>query len=63
VVLVLVAVIGYTPTLKGQIAALEAGGLDSADYRRLNRRGNIVGAVLLLDVLVIIFLMVTKPNP
>ena len=63
VVLVLVAVIGYTPTLKGQIAALEAGGLDSADYLRLNRRGNIVGAILLLDVLVIIFLMVAKPNP
>ncbi len=63
VVLVLVAVIGYTPTLKGQIAALETGGVDSAVYPRLNRRGNIVGAILLLDVLVIIFLMVTKPNP
>jgi uncharacterized membrane protein len=63
VLLVLIAVIGYSPTLKGQIAALEAGGPDSADYLRLNRRGTIIGLALMLDVLVIVFFMVTKPNP
>jgi uncharacterized membrane protein len=63
VLLVLIAVIGYSPTLKGQIAALEAGGPDAADYLRLSRRATIVGLILMLDVLVIVFFMVTKPNP
>lgn len=63
VVLVLVAVIGYTPTLKRQIAALESGGTSSADYMQLSQRGNAIGLVLLVDVLVILFLMVVKPSP
>jgi uncharacterized membrane protein len=61
VILVLVALIGYSPTLKRQIAALEAGGPKSQDYSQLSQRGNIIGLVLMIDVVVIVFLMVVKP--
>jgi uncharacterized membrane protein len=61
VILVVVALLGYSPTLKRQIAALEAGGPKSEDYMRFNQRGNIIGLVLMLDVIVIVFLMVVKP--
>jgi uncharacterized membrane protein len=62
VVLVLVAVIGYSPTLKRQVAVLADGGPSSPEYARLNQRGNIIGIVLMLDVIVIVFLMVAKPT-
>jgi uncharacterized membrane protein len=61
VILVVVGLAGYSPTLKRQIAALEAGGTRSEEYMRLNQRGNIIGLVLMLDVIVIVFLMVVKP--
>ena len=63
VILVLVALFGYTPTLKRQIAALESGGPRSPEYRQLSQRGNIIGGVLMLDVIIIVFLMVVKPTP
>jgi len=63
VILILVAVIGYSPTLKKQIAALGSGGSGSGEYARLNQRGNVIGIVLMLDVIVIVFLMVVKPSP
>jgi uncharacterized membrane protein len=63
VILVLVALIGYSPTLKGQIAALEAGGPKSQQYIRLSQRSTVVGSVLMVDVLIIVFLMVVKPAP
>jgi uncharacterized membrane protein len=52
----------YSPTLKGQIAALEAAGPKSADYDRLSQRGTVVGMLLALDVVLIVFLMVLKPT-
>jgi uncharacterized membrane protein len=52
----------YTPTLKRQIAALEAGNTASPAYAKLSQRGNFVGAILAIDVLVIVFLMVVKPT-
>ena len=61
VILVVVAVAAYSPTLKKQIAALESGGPGSQEYARLNQRSNVVGIVLMLVVLVIVFLMVVKP--
>lgn len=63
VLLVLVAVIGYSPTLKRQIAALESGGTSSAEYAQLSQRGTTLGLVLMIIVLVILFLMVVKPTP
>jgi uncharacterized membrane protein len=52
----------YTPTLRDQIAALEAGGAASTELQALSRRGTTVGIVLAVDVIVIVFLMVTKPT-
>ena len=61
---VVLAVLGwgiYTPTLKKQIQALEAKGRESAEYKALDKRGRILGMAMGLVVMVIIFLMVTKP--
>ena len=63
VILVLVALIGYSPTLKRQIAALADGGTNSQEYAQLSQRSTVIGVVLMLDVLVILFLMVVKPGP
>lgn len=52
----------YTPVLRGQIRALESGGAASAEFRRLSARGALLGAMLGVDVIAIVFLMVTKPT-
>ena len=52
----------YTPTLRKQIAALEAEGPASVNYRALSRRGSIAGIVVAVLVVAIVFLMVTKPT-
>jgi uncharacterized membrane protein len=52
----------YTPTLRKQIAALEAAGPDSPGYRALAARGQAVGIVLAVIVVVIVILMVVKPG-
>ena len=46
VVLVVIAAVGYTPTLRRQIAALDAGGPKSPEYRRLEARSMQLGIVL-----------------
>lgn len=60
-VLSVVGLMGYTPTLRRQIAALDAGGPASAEYRALAARGQRLGALLAVLVVVIVLLMVTKP--
>jgi uncharacterized membrane protein len=62
VILVLMAVIGYSPALKGQIAALESGGVASPEYARQGQRSTVFGIALMVDVLIIVFLMVVKPT-
>src|SRR5256885_5523671 len=53
---------GYTPTLRSQIQALESGGPKSeAAYRRASDRGRTLGLIFMVIVLIIVFLMVTKP--
>ena len=52
----------YTPTLRKQIAALDASGPDSPAYRALAARGLMVGIALAVIVVVIVFLMVVKPG-
>lgn len=61
-VLLVVGAAVYTPTLRRQIAVLERDGPGSPEYRRLASRGRIVGIVLAAVVVVIVFLMVTKPT-
>ena len=59
---IVVGVVVYTPMLRRQIQVLEAEGPQSPEFSRLSARGRVVGILLALDVLVIVFLMVTKPT-
>jgi uncharacterized membrane protein len=52
----------YTPVLRAQTALAEAGQADSNEYRRVANRGVAVGALLIVLVFSIEFLMVTKPS-
>ena len=52
----------YTPTLRGQIAALEAKGPGSSEFRRLTATGNRLGALLGLLAVAIVVDMVVKPS-
>lgn len=52
----------YTPTLRRQLATIEAEGPSSPEYRSLSRRGTVVGIFLAVVVTIIVFLMVTKPQ-
>ena len=61
VVLVLGGLVFYSPTLKRQIAVLEAAGPTSPEYNRLAQRSSLVGILLAADVVIIVFLMVVKP--
>lgn len=51
----------YTPTLRKQIAALEARGPADPEFVRLGKRGSMLGGILGIIVFVIIGLMVYKP--
>lgn len=62
VLVVLVSMFGYTPTLRQQIQILDSEGLTSPTYQTLAQRGMILGAVLAVLVSVIVFLMVVKPS-
>jgi uncharacterized membrane protein len=52
----------YTPMLRDQIRALETAGPESEDYRRYAGNARFVGIVLAIMVVLIVFLMVTKPT-
>jgi uncharacterized membrane protein len=62
VLLVVIAVVGYSPTLKKHIAAVAAGGVNSPEAKKLAARGNVVGLVLAVLAVAIVFLMVVKPT-
>jgi uncharacterized membrane protein len=62
VTLVFVGAALYSPTLRRQIAALDANGAASSEFRELTSRGNAIGALLGLIVVVIVGLMVLKPT-
>jgi uncharacterized membrane protein len=61
VILVIIAAAGYTPGLRRQIQALDAGGPTSPEYRRLEVVNMRLGVLLLLIAVAIVFDMVTKP--
>ncbi|MEW5828306.1 MAG: DUF2269 family protein [Chloroflexota bacterium] len=52
----------YSPLLKKQIALAESPGPDSADYKAIALRGNILGGAISLMVIAITFLMTVKPQ-
>jgi hypothetical protein len=62
VLLILVGVTQYTPTLRSQIKLAEGGDVSSAEFMRLSRRGQVLGQVLAVIVLLILVLMVFKPH-
>ncbi len=62
VVMGLTAATMYTPTLKRQIALLEAGQGATPEYGMLATRGTVVGLILAVLVITIVFLMVVKPT-
>jgi uncharacterized membrane protein len=61
VVLVLVGLFGYTPTLRRQVQLAEADQIDSPEYAALAQRGTVLGIVLAVLVVAITFFMVVKP--
>ena len=52
----------YTPIVRNQIHALETAGPESDDYKRHSANARFVGILLAVIVVVIVFLMVTKPT-
>ncbi len=52
----------YTPMLRNQIRALETAGPDSEDYKLYASNARFMGILLAVIVVVIVFLMVTKPT-
>jgi uncharacterized membrane protein len=63
VVMGLTGALAYTPTLKKQIALLEAGQGRTPEYKTVAQRGTFLGILVALMVIAIVFLMVTKPMP
>jgi uncharacterized membrane protein len=59
---IIIGLVVYTPTLRNQIRVLDAEGPESPEFARLSNRGRVVGILLALDVVAIVFLMVTKPT-
>lgn len=62
VVLAVVGLLLYSPTLRRQIASYEASGAQSAEFASLSARSRMLGAVMGITVLAIIVLMVLKPG-
>jgi Ca2+/Na+ antiporter len=57
----LLGLFGYSPTLRKQIALAEGIGADSEEYKAVAWRGTFIGILAGLIVLVIIYLMVFQP--
>jgi uncharacterized membrane protein len=61
-VAIALAYAGYSPTLRAQIAAVEAEGIAGPRATALATRGQLLAAILALVVLAILVLMVFKPT-
>ena len=62
ILLIVIAVVFYTPTLRDQIKLVESGDTTSVEFNRLAQRGQIAGQALGVIVLVILAMMVFKPH-
>jgi uncharacterized membrane protein len=62
VALIVIAAFFYSPALRQQVALAEAGDTSSAEFTRLSVRGQTLGQILGAIVLVILVMMVFKPN-
>jgi uncharacterized membrane protein len=61
IVLTLIALLAFTPTLRKQVELAEAGRQDAPEFASLAKRNRLLGALLGVLVVVIVFLMVTQP--
>jgi uncharacterized membrane protein len=61
-VMVVLALTQYTPTLRDQIKLAEGGDTTSAEFMRMGKRGQILGQVLAVLVILILVMMVFKPS-
>jgi hypothetical protein len=48
--------------LRREVALLESDAGGSDEFRKLAKRGQTIGILLAIDVIAIVFLMVTKPT-
>jgi uncharacterized membrane protein len=62
VLVVLIGLLGYTPTLRRQIQLLDSKAFHSPEYQALARRGTLLGIILVVLVIIIVYLMVVKPE-
>jgi uncharacterized membrane protein len=62
VVVTLLAITLYSPTLRRQIALLETGAGGSAEFAALSKRAGLLGPLLGVLIVAIVFLMVVKPG-
>ena len=60
--LVVLALFFYTPALRAQIKLAESGDTSSAAFQQLGQRGQVLGQVLGVIVIVILAMMVFKPT-
>lgn len=60
--LIVVAATQYTPTLRDQVKLAEAGDTTSVEFTRLAKRGQLLGQVLAVIVVLILAMMVFKPH-
>jgi uncharacterized membrane protein len=60
--LIVLALFFYTPALRAQVRLAEAGDTTSLEFSRLGTRGQILGQVLGVIVLLILAMMVFKPT-
>jgi hypothetical protein len=58
----LLGLLGYTPTLRKQIALAESAGADSDEYKSAAWRGTIIGIAIGVIVLMTLLLMVFQPE-
>ena len=65
ILFVAIAVVGgayFTPLVRNQIRLVDAGDTSSPEFERLSRRNSVIGPLLGVLVLVILAMMVFKPN-
>jgi hypothetical protein len=61
--LIVVAIGFYSRVVRQQIQVMDAEGVESAAYKRLDGQAMIYGIISLVIALVIVFMMVVKPFP
>ena len=61
-IMMVVGIVLYSPTLSRQIAVYEANGPDAPEFAALSQRGRVLGILLGVIAVAIIILMVVKPG-